>query len=249
MMEPNKDLRKHPHSNSIKIFSKFLRENYEVTNKSSFIPFLNERDHKGKLLGSQTDRLVDTRRNSTNLQARLTKKQPNNSNVAFLTTKNKSVPRVIKKINNTLPVGLYNPKILQEIKSSPKLPTFRAEKFSSVKEITRSQSIDYVDMGELFRKNIQRVQEISIAKQLPRHKQKKSTEGIEKFLIPRTELPDYLKKFKGLYHIGELGKSTIYPVPKDFSELSKNLNEKISMHIDTLKNIANYIKTYGAVRV
>ena len=243
-------LRKDSSLSSMKILSKYIKDTVESTDRNYFLPFVYERDNKGKLLPIHSDKsqsiIKDFQTKSQcKTEFRLMPKRKNISNVAFLSTKTRSTSRVTKKFNDTLPVGLYNPKSIYQIQSTAKLPLFQSAKFSSVETFQRSASIDFIDMNEVFKRNTERIHNINIEKQIPRQKVKNTNNNIDKYLIPRLELPDYLKKFKGLYHIGEIGKSAIFAIPKDCTELSKELNEKIKLHISNLKNIGQNIKDYG----
>lgn len=231
-------------SGSVKAISKMLRETLQVSNKKMFVPFLNERDQLGRLLASQT-----VRRPAEDRCSHKSLNKPKKiANLAFLTSKNKSLPRVSKKSNDTLPVGLYNPKSIYQIQSTQRLPLFKSEKFSSKPSLLRSQSIDYVDFASAYKKKTEHIKVINLSKQLPRYKKKKIQENSVKLMIPRVDLPDYLKRLKGLYHIGELGKSSIYSVPKGAAEIYA-LSQKMAVHFNILKRIGNHIKTYGDMRV
>ena len=232
---------------SIKNISKYIKDNSEQIETKYFFPFINERDSTGKLLSlrAKNPEVTITKVEKTQENKLKTSEKPLN-NVAFLSTKIRTSPRVKKKYYDKTPVGLYNPKPAYDVQSTLHFALFKSKKFPSQTFQTRSQSIDYIDISEIYKKNIEKVQSVCIEKQIPRKFKLDTSSSTERFLdMPKLNLPDYLQKYKGLYHIGEFGKSDISVIPKDNFEMGKELGEKLSSHMKKLKNISECIKEYG----
>lgn len=84
---------------------------------------------------------------------------------------------------------------------------------------------------------------LAMDKQLAREKSNEDYDYEEKLLrAAKFELPDHLKKFKGIYHQGEFGKQKIDNFPKEFMDVAKDLNENIMKRMEELKEIGKLIK-------
>lgn len=235
-----------PSLSSVKNLCKHLKDESESYNSKCFLPFVNERDSTGKLITSNTNRsssMLNLEDNKVRKIARYQKSD--NSNVAFLTSIKKTSARVSKKSNDFTPVGLYNPPSIYEVHSKKSLPISKSVRFLEAKNQKKACSIDMVDMNELYRKNSKKIPSVSIEKQLFRPIFHKKNDISEKLMIPRVDLPEYLKKFKGLYHIGEFSKTDIFPLQKDADEMSNTILKKMTKHMFYLRNITSYYKEFG----
>ncbi|OMJ90227.1 hypothetical protein SteCoe_7425 [Stentor coeruleus] len=235
-----------PGTGSIKSLSKYLQESVPFYDSKSFLPFINERDSTGKLLSSHNNRSSSQINLMENRVRKITPIQkPDKRSLAFLTSKEKTSARVSKKSNDFTPVGLYNPTSIYEVQSKKNLPIYKSARFLGVKNQKRASSIDDIDINELCKKNWKKVPSVNIDKQLLRPMFREKSDISEKLMIPRVDLPDYLKKLKGLYHIGEFGKTEIFPLKKETIEMSKALKDRLTQHIFHLRNINSYPKEFG----
>lgn len=234
-----KDTLEQPNDNSIKYLSSSL-EPKKKSNSKEFIPFINERDSTGKLIKSNNS-------NSTLSFSKFSPQIQKKSNqlsvpVAFYKTTWKSHPRVSKRSNDSIPVGLYNPKYSDK---QSNMKQSKSSRFISESH-ARKSSLDFIDLNAIYSKNKASIpNSINMEKQLPRKILPSKKFSERNFLIPALNLPDYLKKLKGLYHTGELGKSKIYDIRKDANERTLELKEKLSQHIINLRNINTFYKNYG----
>lgn len=234
-----KDSLEQPNDCSIKYLSNSL-EPKKKNNSKEFLPFINERDSTGKLLKSNYS---NSSLNFSKLSPKIKKKDSHlNVPVAFYKTICTTHSRVSKRSNDHLPVGLYNPKYSDK---QTNMKQSKSTRFIS-KNHAKKSSLDFIDLNEIYSKNKASIQSvIDMDKQLPRKILPNKKFSERNFLIPAVNLPDYLKKLKGLYHTGELGKSKIYEIRKDANERTLELKEKLSQHIINLRNINTYYKNYG----
>jgi hypothetical protein len=236
-----------PRLNSVRIISSYIKSSIQSSSPSEFIPFVHERDNTGKLILSSSSVILSqpASPNPKKFQNSRKTKVKSIENVAFLTSKYKTSARVSKKANDFAPVGLYNPVAMFDIQSHNKSPVFKHKSYSERKKMMRSSSIDLLDLRDIYTKTMKKVPTVSMEKQLPRDPIKKTLENMDKITIPKVHLPDYLKKFNGLYHVSEFGKSKLFPLPKDTVEKTIVLKEKFSQHMLSLRNINNFYKEYG----
>lgn len=223
---------------SIKCLSSTLRPK-QNTNSSEFLPFINERTSTGKLIKPE----LPTSCLSKKAFHKSKKLKPSKShqNVAFFKTISKSNARVSKKSNDSLPVGLYNP----HYPDRNQLALSKSSRFLSETHQRRS-SLDFLDLNEVYSKNkVSTQQTINMDKQLSRKILPTPQFSDQSLLIPAVNLPEYLKKLKGLYHVGGLSKSKIYDIRKDAYERTVELKEKMNQHIINLRNINTFHKNYG----
>ncbi|CAG9332675.1 unnamed protein product [Blepharisma stoltei] len=214
------------------------------TRRSSFIPFIHERGDTGKLLSLDPDPpcLTLSSRASPEPVLLSHKKKPQKK-VAFLSSSVKTLARTKRKRVNVPEVGYYNPKPAYEIGSKhkiylPDVPTKRNNL-----ESRKGFSTDYLDMDAIHEHLHGHHGTLSMDKQLARTKTKEDFDLEEKLLrSAKLELPDHLKQFKGLYHVGKFSSQKIDNFPKNFMDVAKDLNENIAKRMEELKNIGKQMK-------
>jgi len=223
---------------SIISLSASLRPEKKINSKD-FLPFINERNSTGKLIKSELPNPSFTK--TAFHVSKNPKPSKSHRNVAFFRTISESNARVSKKTNDSLPVGLYNP----HYPDKTHLALSKSSRFLSESHQRRS-SLDYIDLNEVYSKHkVSTQQTINIDKQLSRKISPPSQFSEQSLYIPSVNLPEYLKKLKGLYHVGELSKSKIYDIRKDANERTLELKEKLNQHIANLRNINTFHKNYG----
>lgn len=215
------------------------------TSRNSFVPFVNERDSTGKLLGTEesNSRVTTVRKSTTSNQ--ILPSKPKRSNVAFLSTLPPSSSRIKRAKLSSPPVGCYNPipsDSIQYIKPSHS-SSYNIRSHTSKIHHGRVQSLNDVNYNVSYKSIGKKVRTFSMAKQAARyntHEEFKLNSGILE--NPGLNLPEYLSKYKGMYHTSSLAKLELYRFPRKFMELSRQQEDLIREKITELRNMETFLK-------
>ncbi|CAG9323701.1 unnamed protein product [Blepharisma stoltei] len=202
-----------------------------------FIPFVHERGSTGKLLSSRF--LVPENTPRTNLEPGSLPKTPKKA--PFLSSSLKTLPRT--KAKWKIPeVGYYNPKPAYEMGHTKSMQFLSTPTYRTKISKRNVLSTDLMDMDEIHQRFFKHIKAPSLDKQLSRERQEENNELDEFLKWPPLELPEHLKRFKGMYHLGEFAKNEIYEMPKNFMDVAKEINENINLHMKELKEIQKQMK-------
>ena len=213
--------------------------------RNSFVPFVNERDSTGKLLGTEeSNSRAITIRKSTTSKAILAPK-PKRNNVAFLSTLSPSSSRINRAKFSSPPVGCYNPiptDSIQYIKpshsSSSNIPSYTYKIHHG-----RVQSLNDVNYDVSYKSLSKKVRTFSMSKQAARYNPHEESELKSGALeSPRLKLPEYLSKYKGMYHTSGLAHLELHRFPRRFMELSKQQEDLIREKITDLRNMETFLR-------
>ncbi|CAG9334065.1 unnamed protein product [Blepharisma stoltei] len=214
------------------------------TRRSSFIPFIHERGDTGKLLPPDPDPVILPRSLRVSPEPILrSNKKESPKGIAFLSTSNKTLPRTKRKRYNIPEPGYYNPKPAYEIGNKHSIYLSNTPTKRNQLEKRNALSTDYLDMDAIHEHLHGHHGTLSMDKQLARMKTKEDYDLDEKMLkSAKMELPEHLKQFKGLYHIGKISSQKVDNFPKNFMDVAKDLNENIAKRMDELKKIGKQMK-------
>jgi hypothetical protein len=215
------------------------------TSRNFFVPFVNERDSTGKLLGTEeSDSRAITLRKSTTSNEILTIK-PKRNNVAFLSTLSPSSSRIKRKKFCSPSVGFYNPiptDSIQYIKPSHSYSSNMKSHGSKIYH-GRVKSLNEVNYDVSCKSLGKKVRTFSFAKQLARHDAHEESNLKSGTLdSPRIKLPEYLSKYKGMYHRSDLAHLELYRFPRRFMELSKRQEDLIREKITELRKMEAFLR-------
>jgi hypothetical protein len=215
------------------------------TSRNLFVPFVNERDSTGKLLVTEESncRAITLGKGTTSNKILATK--PKRNNVAFLSTLSPSCSRINRAKFSSPSVGFYNPIAADSIRYIKSFNSCSSKIKSDGSKIYhgRVKSLNEVRYDVSCKSLGKKVRTFSFAKQLARHDAHEESNPKSGTLdSPRINLPEYLSKYKGMYHTSELAHLELYRFPRKFMELSKRQEDLIREKITELRKMEAFLR-------
>lgn len=205
-----------------------------AASSKAFIPFIQERDGIGRLLPSNSVTCIPKVRMETHKTDLPFRRQ----NSAFNTTISKTTRRRHRETYPSPPIGLYDPKPAFMLAAYPKLNTKHSSSVRFSKGPSQDKSTDFIDYDRAYQSMQKRVSGFSMQLQRAREKAQHGYEK-ERAELSRSafEMPEHLKKFKGLFHVSDLQ-------PED-TKVMKRDSEDIKAKVSTVQSTITGLKDFG----
>jgi hypothetical protein len=205
-----------------------------ATSSKAFIPFIQERDGIGRLLPSNSVSCIPKVRRETHKTDLPFRRQ----NSAFNTTISKTTRRRHRETYPSPPIGLYDPRPAFTLAAYPKLNTKHSSSIRFSKGISQDKSTDLIDYDRAFQSMQKRVSGFSMQLQRAREKAEHGYEK-ERAELCRSafEMPEHLKKFKGLFHVSDLQ-------PED-TKVMKRDSDEIKAKVSTVQSTITGLKDFS----
>lgn len=206
-------------------------------NSEAFVPFVRERDGLGRLLPIQSEpTLTKVKLKNKSVQIDLPSQR---SNFAFNTTISKTTRRRNIDIFPRPPIGHYNPSDIRQVSKSHRQSVDLTNTGRLTLNHKKTTSVDLLDYDRLYAILERRVSTFNMQNQLAREKDDYDfdLERRELYRAPLV-LPEYLKKFKGLYHVSKLKPEEANVIQQD----TDDMRDKIFTIKDALLGLKDYGK-------